>query len=32
VTIENNQIVVVGRDGRIERQPMTNVLRMSIEP
>lgn len=32
VTVEKNQIVVVGSDGKIERQPMTNVLRMSIEP
>ncbi len=32
VTVENNQIVVTGKDGRITRQPMANVVRMSIEP
>ncbi len=32
VTIENNQIVVVGKDGQIERVRMVNVIRMSIEP
>lgn len=32
VTVENGQIVVVLRTGKIERQPMTNVLKMSIEP
>ncbi|MEP6922049.1 MAG: hypothetical protein ABI967_13065 [bacterium] len=31
VTVENNQIVVVRRDGRIERTSMTEVLRMAIE-
>jgi hypothetical protein len=32
VTVENGQIVVVGRDGKIERVRMVNVIRMSIEP
>jgi hypothetical protein len=32
VTIENNQIVVVGKDGKIDRTRMSDVLRMTIEP
>jgi len=32
VTVENNQIVVVRRDGTIERTRMSEVIRMSIEP
>jgi hypothetical protein len=32
VTVERGQIVVVTTDGKVERQPMTNVLRMAIEP
>jgi hypothetical protein len=32
VTVENNQIVVVRKDGRIERTRMSEVLRMTIEP
>jgi hypothetical protein len=32
VTVENGQIVVVLKTGRIERQPLTNILKMSIEP
>ena len=32
VTVERGQIIVVMRDGKVERQPMTNVLRMAIEP
>ncbi|MCM3874494.1 MAG: hypothetical protein ND895_27700 [Pyrinomonadaceae bacterium] len=32
VTVENNQIVVVKKDGRIERIRMSEVLRMAIEP
>ena len=32
VTVERGQIVVVTTDGKIERQPMANVLRMAIEP
>jgi hypothetical protein len=31
VTVENGQIVVVTKDGKVERQPMSNVLRMAIE-
>ena len=31
VTVENGQIVVITKDGKIERQPMTNVIRMAIE-
>lgn len=32
VTVERGQIVVVMTDGKIERQPLSNVLRMAIEP
>jgi hypothetical protein len=32
VTVENGQIVVITKDGKVERQPMSNVLRMAIEP
>jgi hypothetical protein len=32
VTIENGQVVVVGRDGKIERVLLANVVRMSISP
>jgi hypothetical protein len=32
VTVDNGQIVVVLKSGKVERQPMTNVLKMSIEP
>jgi hypothetical protein len=32
VTVQGGQIVVVTIDGKIERQPMSNVLRMAIEP
>jgi hypothetical protein len=32
VTVERGQIVVTLKSGRIERQPLANVLRMSIEP
>lgn len=32
VTVENGQIIVITRDGKIERHPMTNVVRMAIEP
>lgn len=32
VTVQGGQIVVVMTDGKIERQPMSNVLRMAIEP
>ncbi|MGI9106222.1 MAG: hypothetical protein ACR2G4_08240 [Pyrinomonadaceae bacterium] len=32
VTVEKGMIVIVSKNGKIERQPMANVLRMSIEP
>jgi hypothetical protein len=32
VTVEGGQVVVITKDGKIERQPLTNILRMSIEP
>jgi hypothetical protein len=32
VTVERGQLIVVAIDGKIERHPMTNVLRMAIEP
>jgi hypothetical protein len=32
VTVANGQIVVIGRDGKITRHPMTSVTRMAIEP
>ena len=32
VTVQGGQIVVVTTDGKIERQPMSNVQRMAIEP
>ena len=32
VTVERGQIVIVTTDGKVERQPMSNVLRMAIEP
>jgi hypothetical protein len=32
VTIDNGQIVVIHNNGRIERVPMANVLRMAVEP
>lgn len=32
VTVERGQVIVVTKDGKIERQPMSNVLRMAIEP
>lgn len=32
VTVERGQIVVTGMDGRVERVPMSNVVRMAIEP
>lgn len=32
VTVENGQLIVITKDGKIERQLMANVLRMSIEP
>ena len=32
VTVENGQVLVVTRVGKIERQPLTNILRMPLEP
>jgi len=32
VVVDNGQIIVILRTGKIERVPMTNVARMSIEP
>lgn len=32
VTVERGLIVVITTDGKVERQPMINVLRMAIEP
>jgi len=32
VTIENGQVVVVGKDGKIQRIPLANVVRMTIAP
>lgn len=32
VTVDNGQIIVILKSGKVERQPMTNVLKMSIEP
>ncbi len=32
VTVENNMVVIVGRDGKVTRRPLANILRMSIEP
>ncbi len=32
VTIDNNQLVIINRDGKIERQQLADVLRFSIEP
>lgn len=32
VTVENGQVVVVGKDGKIQRIPLANVVRMTISP
>jgi hypothetical protein len=32
VTVENGQVVVVGKDGKIDRILLINVVRMSISP
>lgn len=32
VTVENGQVVVVGRDGKIQRIPLASVVRMTIAP
>lgn len=32
VTVENGMVVVVGKDGKIQRIPLANVVRMTITP
>jgi len=32
VTVENGQVVIVGKDGKIQRMLLINVVRMSISP
>jgi hypothetical protein len=32
VTVENGLVVIVGKDGKIERVLLANVVRMSIAP
>jgi hypothetical protein len=32
VTIDSGRVVVIGNNGKVERLPMTNILRMAIEP
>jgi hypothetical protein len=32
VTVENGQVVVIGKDGKIDRILLSNVVRMSIAP
>jgi hypothetical protein len=32
VTVENGQVVVVARDGKVQRIPLASVVRMSISP
>ena len=32
VTVENGQIVVVAKDGKIQRISLANVVRMTISP
>lgn len=32
VTVSNGQIVVIGKDGKVTRHPMSSVVRMAIEP
>lgn len=32
VTVENGQVVVIGKDGKIQRIPLASVVRMSIAP
>jgi hypothetical protein len=32
VTVEGGQVVVITKDGKVERHPLTGILRMSIEP
>jgi hypothetical protein len=32
VTVENGQVVIVGKDGKIQRMLLINVVRMAISP
>jgi hypothetical protein len=32
VIVEGGQVIIITKDGKVERQPLTNILRMSIEP
>lgn len=32
VTVENGQVVVIGKDGKIQRVPLASVVRMTIAP
>jgi hypothetical protein len=32
VTVENGQVVVIGKDGKIQRIPLSSVVRMTIAP
>ncbi len=32
VTVENGQVVVVGKDGKVDRIQLVNIVRMSIQP
>ncbi|MFN2517294.1 MAG: hypothetical protein ABR556_13885, partial [Pyrinomonadaceae bacterium] len=32
VTVENGQVVVVGKDGKVQRIQLADVVRMSISP
>ena len=32
VTVENGQVVVVGKDGKVQRVPLASVVRMTIAP
>ena len=32
VTVENGQVVVIGKDGKIQKIPLANVVRMTIAP
>jgi DNA-binding Xre family transcriptional regulator len=32
VTIDNNQVVILNNNGRIERIPLANLSRMAVEP
>jgi len=32
VTVENGQVVVIGKDGKVERYQLANIVKMSVEP